>query len=115
MVGAFSEHSRDVHELMDELAAAGAHKVSQQYLVPQFRAKGAAKALLYAAFGASAWDAQSALLHHRLACIGAPGARPGGCDDALSSARRRAEERTGVHTEAALQLLANPRALQGFF
>merc|ERR1711865_1107614 len=35
--------------------------------------QGATKALLYAAFGASAWRALPALLHHRLAFIGAPG------------------------------------------
>jgi hypothetical protein len=34
--------------------------------------KGAAKALLYAAFGASAWNAQSALLQSRLSFAGAP-------------------------------------------
>jgi len=55
----------------------------------------------------------SALLHHRLAFIGAPGHRLGG-GDALDRTRRRAEERSGVHTEAALQLLANPHGLRGF-
>ena len=52
VVGAFAEHSADVHELVDELAAAGAHKAAQKYLMPAHRAKGATKALLYAAFGA---------------------------------------------------------------
>ena len=80
VVGAFAEHSADVHELVDELAAAGAHKAAQKYLMPAHRAKGATKALLYAAFGASAWRALSALLHHRLAFIGAPGHRLGGGD-----------------------------------
>lgn len=113
VVGAFAEHSADVHELVDELAAAGAHKAAQKYLMPAHRAKGATKALLYAAFGASAWRALSALLHHRLAFIGAPGHRLGG-GDALDRTRRRAEERSGVHTEAALQLLASPYGLRGF-
>jgi hypothetical protein len=53
--------------------------------------------------------ALSALLHHRLAFIGAPGHRLGG-GDALDRTRRRVEERSGVHTEAALQLLANRMA-----
>jgi hypothetical protein len=76
--------------------------------MPAHRAKGGTKALLYAAFGASAWRALSALIHHRLAFIGAPGHRPGG-GDALDRTRRRAGgERSGVHTEAALQLLASP-------
>ena len=113
VVGAFAEHSADVHELVDELAAAGAHKAAQKYLMPAHRAKGATKALLYAAFGASAWRALSALLHHRLAFIGAPGHRLGG-GDALDRTRRRTEERSGVHTEAALQLLASPYGLRGF-
>jgi hypothetical protein len=69
--------------------------------MPAHRAKGATKALLYAAFGAPAWRALSALLHHQLAFIGAPGHRLGG-GDALDRTRRRAEERSGVHTEAAL-------------
>jgi hypothetical protein len=111
--GAFAEHSADVHELVDELAAAGAHKAAQKYLMPAHRAKGATKVLLYAAFGASAWRALSALLHHRLAFIGAPGHRLGG-GDALDRTRRRAEERSGVHTKAALQLLASPYGLRGF-
>jgi hypothetical protein len=54
----------------------------------------------------------SALLHHRLAFIGAPGHRLGG-GDALDRTRRRAEERSGVHAEAALQLLASPYGLRG--
>jgi hypothetical protein len=36
------------------------------------------------------------------------------CGDALDRTRRRAEERSGVHTEAALQLLASPYGLRGF-
>jgi hypothetical protein len=34
--------------------------------------------------------------------------------DALDRTRRRAEERSGVHTEAALQLLASRHGLRGF-
>jgi hypothetical protein len=37
-----------------------------------------------------------------------------GGGDALDRTRRRAEERSGVHTEAALQLLASPYGLRGF-
>jgi hypothetical protein len=48
--------------------------------------------------GASAWRALSALLHRRLAFIGAPGHRLGG-GGALDRTRRCAEERSGVHTE----------------
>jgi hypothetical protein len=115
VVGAFAEHSADVHELVDEPVAAGAHKAAQKYLMPAHRTKGATKALLYATFGAPAWRALSALLHHRLAFIGAPGHRHRlGGGDALDRTRRRAEERSGVHTEAALQLLANPYGLRGF-
>jgi hypothetical protein len=55
VAGAFVEYSTDVNELVDELAAAGAHKAAQKYLMPAHRAKGATKALLYAAFGASSW------------------------------------------------------------
>jgi hypothetical protein len=43
----------------------------------------------------------------------APGHRLGG-GDALDRTRRRAEERSGVHTEAALQLLASLYGLRGF-
>jgi hypothetical protein len=82
--------------------------------MPAHRAKGGTKALLYAAFGASARRALSALLHHRLAFIGAPGAHRLGGGDALDRTRQRAEERSGMHTEAALQLLANPHGLRGF-
>ena len=69
------------------------------------------------------WRALSALLHHRLAFIGAPGHRLGG-GDALDRTRRRPACRvqrsavmahgSGVHTEAALQLLASPYGLRGF-
>jgi hypothetical protein len=100
VVGAFAEHSADVHRLVDELAAAGTHKAAQKYLLPTHRAKDATKALLYTALGASAWRALSALLHHRLGFIGAPGHRLGG-GGALEGTRRRAEERNGAHTEAA--------------
>jgi hypothetical protein len=95
----------DVHEFVDELAAAGAHSAAQKYLMPAHRAT---KALpyLYAAFGVSAWRVLSAFLHHRLAFIGAPGHRLGG-GDALERTRRRVEEHNGVHTEAALKLLAS--------
>jgi hypothetical protein len=111
VVGAFTEHSAHAPELVDELAAAGAHKAAQKYQLPTHRAK--AKSLLYTqALGAPAWGALVALLHHRLAFIGAPGHRPGG-GDALERTRRRVEERTGLHTEAALQLLASPYGLRG--
>jgi hypothetical protein len=43
--------------------------------------------------------------------IGASGHRLGG-GDALDRTRRRAEERSGVYTEAALQLLASPYGLR---
>jgi hypothetical protein len=62
VVGAFAEHCADVHELVDELAAAGPQKAAQEYLLRNHRAKGAMKALLYAAFGASARRALSALI-----------------------------------------------------
>jgi hypothetical protein len=61
------------------------------------------RSLLYPARGVSARRALSALLHHRLAFIGAPGHRLGG-GDALERRRRRAEERNGVRTEVVLQL-----------
>jgi hypothetical protein len=47
-LGGFAGHSADVHELVDELAAAGAREAAQKYLMPAHRAKGATKALLYA-------------------------------------------------------------------
>jgi hypothetical protein len=75
VIGAFEEHSADVHELVDELVAAGSHQTAQKCLLSAHRAKGDAKAVLYAALGASAWRALSALLYHRLAFIGAPGHR----------------------------------------
>jgi hypothetical protein len=63
VAGAFAEHSADVHELVDELVAEGAHRAAQKYLLPTHRAKGATKALLCAAFGAPAWRALSVSLH----------------------------------------------------
>jgi hypothetical protein len=59
------------------------------------KAKGAAKALLYAAFGAAAWNAQSALLQSRLAFAGAPavGAGSSGISDVA---------RLEVHMQATL-------------
>jgi hypothetical protein len=58
VVGAFAEHSADVHTLVDELAEAAIPRTSRHYLVDPSKAKGAAKELLYAAFGATAWNAQ---------------------------------------------------------
>jgi hypothetical protein len=53
--GAFAEHSADVHTLVDGLAEEPIPCTSHHYLVdPSKKAKGAAKALLYAAFGAAA-------------------------------------------------------------
>jgi hypothetical protein len=66
-------------------------RTSHHYLVDPSKAKGAAKALLYAAFGASAWNAQSALLQSRLSFAGAP---------AIESP---ADARVEIHTQAALQ------------
>jgi hypothetical protein len=45
---------------------------SHHYLVDPSKGKGATKAPLYAAFGAAAWNAQSALLQSRLSFAGAP-------------------------------------------
>jgi hypothetical protein len=70
------------------------------YLVDPSKAKGAAKALLYAAFGASAWNAQSALLQSRLSFAGAPAIEsPAGANSAGISNDARVE----IHTQAALQ------------
>jgi hypothetical protein len=61
-----------VHTLVDGLAEAAIPRTSHHYLVDPSKAKGAAKALLYAAFGAAAWNAQSALLQSHLSFAGAP-------------------------------------------
>jgi hypothetical protein len=66
VVDAFAEHCADVHELVDELAAAGPQKAAQEYLLRNHRAKGAMKALPYAAPGASARRAPPALMDHLL-------------------------------------------------
>jgi hypothetical protein len=71
VVGAFAEHSADVHALVDGLAEAATPRTSHHYLVGPSKATGA-KALLYAAFGAAAWNAQSALLQSRPSFAGAP-------------------------------------------
>jgi hypothetical protein len=85
VVGAFAEHSADVHELVDELAAAGAHKAAQKYLmpaaaiVPRGPRRHSSTQHLEHRHG---WRALSALLHNRLAFvshfIGAPGHMLGG-------------------------------------
>jgi hypothetical protein len=51
VVGAFAEHSADVHALVDGLAEEAIPRTSHHYLVDPSKAKGAAKALLYAALG----------------------------------------------------------------
>jgi hypothetical protein len=57
VVGAFAEHSADVHTLIDGLAEAAIPRTSRHYLADDpSKAKGAAKALLCAAFGAAAWS-----------------------------------------------------------
>jgi hypothetical protein len=76
VVGAFAEHSTDVHTLVDSLAEEAIPRTSHHYLVDPSKAKGAAKALLYAASGAAAWNAQSALLQSRLSFAGAPAPKP---------------------------------------
>jgi hypothetical protein len=76
VVGAFAEHSADVHALVDGLAEAATPRTSHHYLVGPSKATGAAKALLYAAFGAAAWNAQSALLQSRPSFAGAPAKGP---------------------------------------
>jgi hypothetical protein len=59
-----------------------------------------AKSLLFAAFGAAAWNAQSALLQSRLSFAGAPAAKsPAGAGSAGISDVARLE----IHTQAALQ------------
>jgi hypothetical protein len=64
------------------------------------KAKGAAKALLYAAFGAAAWNAQSALLQSRLSFAGAPAIEfPAGAGSTGISNGARVE----IHVLAALQ------------
>jgi len=100
VVGAFAEHSADVHTLVDGLAEAAIPRTSHHYLVDPSKAKGAAKTLLYAAFGAAAWNAQSALLQSRLSFAGAPAVEsPAGASSAGISDVARLE----IHTQAALQ------------
>ena len=100
VVGAFAEHSADVHTLVDGLAEAAIPRTSHHYLVDPSKAKGAAKTLLYAAFGAAAWNAQSALLQSRLSFAGAPAVEsPAGAGSAGISDVARLE----IHTQAALQ------------
>jgi hypothetical protein len=101
VVGGFAEHSADVHTLVDGLAEEAIPRTSHHYLgVDPSKAKGAAKALLYAAFGAAAWNAQSALLQSRPSFAGAPatesaaGAGSAGISDVA---------RLEIHTQAALQ------------
>jgi hypothetical protein len=56
--------------------------------------------LLYAAFGAAAWNAQSALLQSRLSFAGAPAVEsPAGASSAGISDVARLE----IHTQVALQ------------
>ena len=75
-------------------------RTSHHDLVDPSKAKGAAKALLYAAFGAAAWNAQSALLQSRLSFAGAPAVEsPAGASSAGISDVARLE----IHTQAALQ------------
>jgi hypothetical protein len=81
VVGAFAEHSADVHTLVDRLAEAAIPRTSHHDLVDPSKAKGAAKALLYAAFGASAIES------------------PAGANSAGISNDARVE----IHTQAALQ------------
>jgi hypothetical protein len=52
--------------VLDGLSEAAIPRTSRYYLVDPSNAKGAAKALLCAAFGAAAWSAQPALLLGRL-------------------------------------------------
>jgi hypothetical protein len=125
VVGAFAEHSADVHELVDELAAAGAHKAAQKYLMPAAIeprvCTGATKALLHLhAAARSVWSISME------GALGAPTPQAGLHRSARAQARRRrcsrsntptsdvqsaeelmAHHGSGVHTEAALQLLAN--------
>ena len=100
-MGAFAEHSADVHTLVDGLAEAAIPRTSHHYLVDPSKAKGAAKTLLYAAFGAAAWNAQSAVLQSRLSFAGgAPAVEsPTGAGSAGISDVARLE----IHTQAALQ------------
>jgi hypothetical protein len=57
-------------------AAVGDQRYSRAPLPPS--SEGATTVILYAALGAPAWGALSALLHHRLAFIGEPGHMLGG-------------------------------------
>jgi hypothetical protein len=75
-------------------------------LVDSSKAKGAAKALLYAAFGAAAWDAQSgAPLQSRLsfAFAGAAAAAIESPAGANALAGISNDARVEIHTQAALQ------------
>jgi hypothetical protein len=75
--------------------------MSAEWIRSSTKAKGVAKALLYAAFGAAAWNAQSALLQSRLSFAGAPAAespaRCGLCTAGISDVAR-----LEIHTQAAL-------------
>jgi hypothetical protein len=104
VVGAFAEHSADVHTvhtLVDGLAEETIPRTSHHYLlVDPSKAKGAAKSLLYAASGATDWNAQSSLLQSRLSFAAAPAAgSPAGAGSAGISDVARLE----IHTQAALQ------------
>ena len=104
VVGAFAEHSADVHTLVDGLAEAAIPRTSHHYLVDPSKAKGAAKALLYAAFGASAWNAQSALLQSRLSFAGARAPQRSSPRQAQTlQASISNDARVEIHTQAALQ------------
>jgi hypothetical protein len=86
--------------LADGLTEEAISRTSHHYVVDPLKAKGTAKALLYAAFGAAARNAQSALLQLRLSFAGAPAAgSPAGADSAGVSDVGRLE----IHTQAALQ------------
>jgi hypothetical protein len=95
-----AEHSADVHTLVYGLAEAATPRTSHHYLGDPSKAKGAAKALLYAAFGAAAWNAQSALLQSHLSFAGAPAIEfPAGAGSTGISNGARVE----IHMLAALQ------------
>jgi hypothetical protein len=86
VAGAFAEHSADVHILVDGLAEAAIPRTSKPPLPGgSVKAKGAAKALLYA-------DYQSAPLQLRLSSAGAPAIEsPAGAGPAVTSNDARAE------------------------
>jgi hypothetical protein len=86
--------------LADGLTEEAIPRTSHHHLLDPLQAKGAAKALLYAAFGAAAWNAQSARLQLRPSFAGAPAAgSPAGADSAGISDVGRLE----IHTQAGLQ------------